>query len=154
MQRETARISKKKSDSSRRNRMKPTPQENILFLERLLAYELRAASRFRRFASLVMVTSAKQNVNLENLLSDCIRSSDEFVEFGEVSAILMGETDNMGAIVAVNRYKTTYGADLDLRYSVVSYPIDGKDANELLWTARSRLDQARNLHSGVVVSGN
>ena len=120
-------------------------------LERLLGYELKSSSRYRRFASLVMVSPSAGNMNLGDLLKDTIRDSDEFLEFFGMGAILMGETDSVGAMVAVNRYKMFYNGDFDLRYAVVSYPFDGKDAKDLLGTARQRMNQAKAMYPGAVV---
>ena len=104
----------------------------------LLDYELAAASRFRRFASLAMFTPVK-NVNLAALFSDCIRDCDELFELDDSTVILMGETDKSGANAVIGRIMNQYQHEMKLECVVVSYPNDGKEAMSLLTKAYNEL---------------
>ena len=132
------------------------------WLERLLDYELRAAARYRRFVSLVLMfsvntdkvsTSEIRNVNMKNLLANELRCSDEFIALNGTNAIAMSETETGGALIAIRRYQTACG-DLDLRFAVASFPDDGPTSENLLATATWRLDVAKKGdHSSVVDTG-
>lgn len=121
-------------------------------LEWLLDYEIRAAARYRRFATLVMIGSGNGPVNIRELLIDSVRDSDEYFELDSSSAVLMGETDGADALVAVHRYKARCDDDVDLRFSVASYPGDGRGVGELVSAAQRRLNQARGRHRGAIVT--
>lgn len=118
-------------------------------LERLLDYELRCAKRYRRFVSIVVVTSANGCAKLakiaETLDDDVVRDCDQFFELENGSAILMTETDSAGAIAALERCQTAADRDHDLRSAVVSFPFDGHTAAELLAVAHRRLARAKNM---------
>lgn len=121
------------------------------FLKRLLDYEIRSAKRYRRFATLVMVSSPRGQPGIPSVLSGNVRHSDELIELDTEAAIIMGETDNTSAMVAVNRFKVACGENVDLRIAMASYPADGPGAAELLSTLRRRLKVAKSLDEGAVV---
>jgi len=122
-------------------------------LEWLLDYEIRCASRYRRFTTVVMVASVRDSCNMRDRLGECRRASDAFFQTNGTAAILMGETDVLGALTAVNRYKDLCKEDSDLRFAVASYPTDVRAAPEMLATVQRRLRAAKALKEpGAVVS--
>jgi hypothetical protein len=124
-------------------------------LEWLLDYELRSAVRYRRFVSVILVAYGDGNGrrNPRGLIGDnLLRASDEFFELNGDCAIVMGETDRIGALAAIERLKRLCNGESDLRFAVISFPLDGHIARELLSTAHRRLDKARALGSGAVVA--
>lgn len=125
---------------------------DFTILRQLLQYELYGAQRHRRFVSMVMITTEEGISGLRNFLSSHIRDSDVIADFDSSIAVLMGETDINSAMVAVNRYKSFFDSQLDLRFSVVTYPSDGGKAENLIKMAYRRLSQARQGDSGTVVT--
>lgn len=121
------------------------------FLKRLLDYEIRSAKRYRRFATLVMVSSPVGRAAIPRVLRGNVRHSDELIELDSDAAIIMGETDNTSAMVAVKRFKVACGENVDLRIAMASYPADGPGAAELLSTLRRRLKVAKSMDEGAVV---
>ena len=124
-------------------------------LEELLDYEIRCSSRYRRFVSIVMVANGNgANVDLKHLLGEHVRSSDSYFEFKNASAILMGETDINGSLQAVDRYKSNYSSEIDLRFAVASYPNDGQSTLEILDTLLRRSDESKlGKHGEVIAQG-
>lgn len=120
----------------------PGDKRGIEELEMFLDYELRAANRYRRFATLVLVGALVGGIDLREEMKDSIRSSDEFFELSSTAAILMGETDTAGALAAVERFRTSCKKGPEMRFSVASFPADARGMAELLWTAHRRLDTA------------
>jgi hypothetical protein len=122
-------------------------------LDLLLSYELRSASRYRRFASLVMITGAgREAVNIKELLTDKIRGCDEFLEIDNCAAVLMSETDRNGALKAIARYKTKCASQVDLRFAVATFPFDGLVPMSIMSNVNKRLNAAKGLDRGAVVS--
>ena len=130
------------------------------WLEKLLDYEMRAAARYRRFVSLVLMFSVNTDKvstsevrNMKDLLANELRSSDEFIALNGTNAIAMSETETGGALTAIRRYQTACG-DLDLRFAVASFPGDARTSENLLATATWRLDIAKKAsHNSVVDTG-
>ncbi|MBX3180656.1 MAG: hypothetical protein KF886_25195 [Candidatus Hydrogenedentes bacterium] len=125
---------------------------DFTILRQLLQYELYGAQRHRRFVSMVMITTEEGISGLRNFLSSHIRDSDVIADFDSSIAVLMGETDINSAMVAVNRYKSFFDSQLDLRFSVVTYPSDGGKAENLIKMAYRRLSQARQGDTGAVIT--
>jgi hypothetical protein len=125
--------------------------EFTMFYE-LLQYELHAAERYRRFVSLVMITSGNNGAGLTNLLGEHVRKSDVIADFDSSVAVLMGETDKNDALTAVRRYGNLFDSQLDLRFSVVTYPADGSNPYGLVQTAYRRLSKARDAEKGAVIA--
>jgi len=122
-------------------------------LERLLNYELRSSVRYRRFLSMVMVACTSSLGTRERLASnELLHDSDELFEIEGGYSIVMGETDKAGALTAVERLKSHWKEEGDLRFAVVSFPVDGHIAAELLTSAHRRLNKAKGLHPGAVVA--
>lgn len=117
----------------------------------LLDYELSSASRHRRTVSLIMVCVVGAGLTAR-MIKRLIRKSDELFMLGTEAAILMGETELLGALKAVERYKEAYLGELDVRFAVISYPADGEGLQHLLHVVQRRLDMARNAPSGAVIS--
>ena len=125
--------------------------EFTMFYE-LLQYELHAAERYRRFVSLVMITTGSDGAGLTNLLSEHVRKSDVIADFDSSVAVLMGETDKNDALTAIRRYGNIFDSQLDLRFSVVTYPADGSNPYGLVQTAYRRLSKARDAEKGAVIA--
>lgn len=126
-------------------------QKGLEHLEMLLEYELRGAIRYRRFASLIFVGAGTEDT-VRSVLLDHVRSSDEIFDLSPNMAILMAETDSVGAMTAINRFKSFCRSGCDLRFSVASFPADARGTAELLWTAQRRLEEAKEREPGAVVS--
>jgi hypothetical protein len=92
--------------------------------------------------------------SIKQILMKTKRSSDRCIEMdqGEEYAILMSETDLMGALAAVNRYKSVFSEKIDVRFSIALFPMDGITSNDLLEAAGRRLNAAGMLKWGAVVS--
>lgn len=125
---------------------------NFQFLRWLIEYELRAAERYRRFVALLLVTSNSGCFFLKDILMKTKRESDKLFELDNECAILMSETDQTGAMVAVSRYKSLFSEDVDLRFSIVSFPVDGVNCTDLLGTVYRRLNAAKMLGCGATVA--
>ena len=121
-------------------------------LEELLRYELQGAERHRRFLSLVMVVSDKSLSVLKSFLGTHIRTSDVWADGDDSLAVLMGETNAGDALLAIDRYKSFFDTEIDLRFSVVTYPVDGGQTEGLFEAARRRLEDARSGEEGAVVA--
>lgn len=121
-------------------------------LEELLRYELQGAERHRRFLSLVMVVSDKSLSVLRSFLGTHIRTSDVWADGDDSLAVLMGETDVGDALLAIDRYKSFFDSQIDLRFSVVTYPLDGGKPEGLFEAARRRLKDAKSGCEGAVVT--
>ena len=119
-------------------------EEKVGFLRKFLRYELKAAERYRRFVSLVMVTSPNQNGKAPRVLSDTLRNSDIMADFDGDAIILMSETNSAGALSAIERYKSKNADAADLRFSLVTYPSDGGGAEGLIAAGCRRLQKAVN----------
>lgn len=127
-------------------------QEKIGFLSKFLGYELQSAERYRRFVSVVMVSSKDGNGNgkVQKMLLDTLRNSDVMADFDGAAIILMSETNSAGAISAIERYKSK-NTDHDLRFSVVTYPADGGGPEGIIAAAFRRLQKALGGQPGSVV---
>jgi hypothetical protein len=125
---------------------------NLFLLSWLIDHELRSAERYRRFVALMMVTSPDRSPCLRNILMRTKRDSDKFFEFGNDCAILMSETDMMGALAAANRYKSICDGEFDLRFAIASFPFDGVNCMDLLGASYRRLNEAKSQTCGAVVS--
>lgn len=123
-----------------------------IHLHRLTDYEIRCSERYRRFFSLVFMTSGNGALEFKKILGDLLRTSDEFIELEGFASILMSETDKEAALEAVNRFEEMQHGSVDVRYSVASFPEDGKSSLELLLRASDRLDKARDRDEGAIVS--
>lgn len=126
-------------------------EHNFQLLRWLVDYELRAAERYRRFVTLILVTTNTGCFFLKDILMKTKRESDKLFELDNELAILMSETDLNGALVAVERYKSLFSEDVDLRFSVVSFPLDGVNCADLLGKVYRRLNAAKMLECGAVV---
>jgi len=101
---------------------------------------------------MVMVTTEEGISGLRSFLGSHIRDSDVIADFDSSIAVLMGETDVNSAMIAVDRYKSFFESQLDLRFSVVTYPSDGGKAENLIKMAYRRLSKAKQGETGTVVT--
>ena len=118
----------------------------------VLDYQLRVATRYLRVVSVVMAASSDREVRIEEALRGSSRGSDAFFELGDGAVIVMAETGLAQAFSAVERYKKHYDGEIDVRYAAGAFPNDGNSAAKLLSTLRCRLERARALGPGAVVS--
>jgi len=130
--------------------MTKTGNENDL--KWLLDYELQQSARHRRFVSMVLLSANGNSKKLEKMMKDVARDTDPLFFLPHAIAVLMGETDTRGAVKALERYREVISPAIDVRYSVASFPEDGKGPAELTRTARTRLDKANKLERGSVVA--
>ena len=113
--------------------------ENGNSLEWLLDYELKQSVRHRRFVSIVMLSANGNSKNLNRILKDIGRNTDPVFLLTDSIAVLMGETDTVGALKAVERYREMIEGAMDVQYSVASFPNDGRSPDDLIHTAQHRL---------------
>lgn len=125
---------------------------SILHFDRVMNYAVRVADRYGRNLSLVCMASGNGAVAYRKFLEGRTRESDEIQVFRDSAAILMGETDRAGALKAVDRLRGTGGRDVDIRFSVASFPEDGDAAVAIFTKASRRLEYARSGGPGTVVS--
>ena len=126
-------------------------QERIGFLSKFLRYELKSAERYRRFVSLIIVTSTGRTGKVKKLLAEQLRNSDVMAELDGASVILMSETNTAGALAAIERYKARNSDNHDMRFALVTYPSDGGGADGLLAAGFRRLQKASASQAGSVV---
>lgn len=119
-------------------------------LQDVFNYELACAERYRRFVSLVMVTAGSPDGGARHVLADKIRSSDLLAEKNSHLVILMSETDGNGAQIAINRYKTQASTQ-PLCFSLVTFPHDTGNADDLMEAGERRLRQASEQGPGAIV---
>jgi len=86
------------------------------------------------------------------LLKSSIRASDQIFTLSGHTAILMAHTANNEARQAVERYRRMCNGQVDVRYSIASYPDDGGTVADILKTAEQRLAQAKRGEFGTIVS--
>ena len=118
----------------------------------LLDYELNCAARHRSAAALLMVSSGKGQVNLKEFLTRSIRKSDAFFSVNGGAALLMGKTKLDGALEAVDRYRQLCEGKTDLRFGLACYPNDGRTPADIVDVATRRVEMAKSLDFGALVS--
>ncbi|MBC8458808.1 MAG: hypothetical protein H8D67_12515 [Deltaproteobacteria bacterium] len=121
-------------------------------LKWMLDYEISQSTRYRRFLSLVMLSSDWDSEKFHRILEGMLRSSDVFFTINGSFAVLMGETDMAEALNAVERYQRVISGAMDVQYSVATFPDDAKSTSELIDIAYRRLKTAHELDSGAVVT--
>jgi hypothetical protein len=121
-------------------------------LLQILSYELNAAKRHGRFASLVMLNAPDTFPTLHAVLADCIRTSDIMASFDHSLAVLLGETDKEGANIAIRRWTSLFQQRIGLHAAIASFPADGDHPDHLFMTARARLERAKHDLAGAVIS--
>ncbi|MBN2106714.1 MAG: hypothetical protein JW832_04750 [Deltaproteobacteria bacterium] len=124
---------------------------NVINLEMLLEYELAASSRYRRYVSVVLFKGVGNGTShLKDMLSDNIRSCDASFSYGNYLAVLMGETDDQGTAIALERYKRNLsGRNFDICFASVTYPKDGITVDDLSRILLGRIEDptcAQSLH--------
>ena len=127
-------------------------QMNDHGMNELLAYELLAAERYRRYVTLVLAASRAESQLAASLLGETARECDAIIESEGALSILMSDTDEDGARRAVERFLAVGGASQDLCFSLVTYPNDGIEAGGLIERARERLEHALGATNGRVVA--
>ncbi|GEM_PF-1826251 len=120
-------------------------------LEMILDYELRSALRYRRFASLVLISHSPDR-ELMQVLDGNLRACDQVFEINSNVAVLMAETDKAGALIAIGRIREVSKGLLDVRFAIASFPEDARGTAELLWAAHRRLDKAQDQEVGTAVT--
>ena len=117
-------------------------QKTVGFLREILGYEMESAERYRRFISLVMVGSVSGGRKIETLLASKMRNCDVMANLDGSVLILMSETNRQGAETAIERYKQQDFDDYDLRFSLVTFPEDGRGVDNFFSSATRRLQKA------------
>ncbi len=121
--------------------------------EWLLAYEINGALRYRRYLSLIGISAKEQSPSVDRLLWDTARDSDVLFENDDATIVLMGETSQLGAMSAIDRYKNAMDGCADMRYAVAAFPNDGCNPSDLMQAIQRRLDAAKaKPDPGIVVS--
>ena len=108
-------------------------------LEMFLEYELEASNRYQRYVSVVLFKGMGYGASyLKDYVADNMRSSDASFAYGDYLAVLMGETDDNGSAMAIERYKKNLnGRDCNINFAAVTYPKDGTtvdDLHRVLWS--------------------
>jgi hypothetical protein len=121
-------------------------------LEMFLEYELEASSRYRRYVSVVLFKGVGNgSSHIKDMLSENIRSCDASFAYGNYLAVLMGETDDQGTTMAIERYrKHLNGRDFNIYFAAVTYPKDGITVDDLHRVLLGRIEDptySRNLKS-------
>lgn len=121
----------------------------------MAAYEIRCSERYRRFFSVIFMTSdhgGNGSVKLKEFLSESLRESDVCTEFEGHTGIIMCETDKDSALEAVKRLgRLQYGL-VDVRSSIASFPEDGTTYRNILQKASNRLHEAKRRERGAIVT--
>jgi len=118
----------------------------------LLDYELSCAARHRNAVALLIVSSGNGRVDVKNFLSGSIRKSDAFFSVDGAGALLMGKTKFDGALEAVDRYRELCNGETDLRFGLACYPRDGRTPSDIVDVATRRVQAAKTLDFGALVS--
>ena len=121
-------------------------------LEWLLKYEQRLAERYRYFLSLVMMTSISDNARIIKILENTMRSCDQIFAINGDYFILLPHTSKQEARATVNRYKSMYNGELDIRYSITTFPGDINSLSDPIEVGRQRLKSAKQGGPDEVVS--
>ena len=121
-------------------------------LEWLLSYEQRLAERYRYFLSLVMMSPDNEKAEVMKILESTIRSCDEVFTINGDYIVLMPHTSKQEARVAVNRYKSMYNGELDIRYSITSFPGDINSLSNPTEVGKQRLETAKRGKRDEVIS--
>lgn len=120
-------------------------------LEDLCQYEVNRSNRYGRCVSVVMVESGNGPVNVQVVIGRALRTSDAVFPTENGLALVMAETASPGLRMAVERFKSLYNGEIDLRYGAATYPGDAQDAEALASKARTRLVTAKSSTSGALV---
>lgn len=136
---------------SRNQREGPLKQEMQVFYP-LLEYELNASERYRRFVSLVMVSSKTDLPTVKAVTNDTVRKTDVLAHFDSAVVILMGETQKADALRAVDRIRKLFPEETNLQFSVSTYPDDEVKPEALIRLAYDRLNKARQSAETAVVA--
>ena len=116
----------------------------------VLDYELSCAERYRRFVSLVMIRGASAESPVLRILSDRIRTSDLLADKDSHLVVLMSETDQSGATIAIERFRE-FCAEHPLWFSSVTFPQDTGNASDLVEAGERRLEVACQNEPGAIV---
>lgn len=121
----------------------------------MAAYEIRCSERYRRFFSLVFMTSDNErngSVKFKEFLGESLRESDFCAELDGHTGIIMCETDKDAALEATKRLGRLQHNLVDVRSSIASFPEDGTTYRDILQKASNRLHEARHREKGAIVS--
>ena len=127
-------------------------QKSFGFLRDILGYELESAERYRRFVSLVMVSLVGDGREIETFLAHKMRDCDVMANLDGSVLILMSETNRQGAETAIERYKKDDLNGYDPRFSLVTFPKDGRGVDTLFSVATRRLQKALGRDPGTVIA--
>ena len=94
----------------------------------------------------------EEKISMTRLLKNTVRASDQLFTLGGQTAVLMSHTAKDDARRAVERYQSRCNGEVDVRYSIASYPDDGGAVADILKTAEQRLAEAKRAGFGAIVS--
>jgi hypothetical protein len=128
-----------------RARLLTEPEARNINLDVFLDYELQASSRYRRYVSVVLLKGAGNGSSyLKDIISDCIRTCDAAFAYGNYIAVLMGETDDKGSRLAIERYKKNLSTrGHQAHFASVTYPGDGTTADDLSRLLWQRIEESK-----------
>jgi len=128
-------------------------QADFIVLRQVLQYELHSAERYRRFVSLVMISTDSESYGrVRKVLCAHVRNSDLIAGTDGSIVVLMGETDKAGALCALDRYLRLFHNNVELYCSIVTYPSDGGMPDRLIPLAYRRLKAAKSTGPRSVVA--
>lgn len=131
------------SDSVRLNSME--------WLMSLLDFEVRVASRYRSYISMVLMRSQVAATELCKYMAPYVRESDEFFDCQGDVGVLMCETSHEGVVSAVRRFQTQCLQGAPLSAAVVTYPADAQRPSDLMEVLNRRFLIARALGQEAIV---
>lgn len=144
-------VGKQLAHSRASKRLRSTVHNGVQSLQYTLDYELRNAERSRRFVAIVRLGTSAEGITLADCLAGTVRASDEHVWSGDGATVVMSETTEREALVAVGRYAAAMKGKADLWFGIAAFPRDGHEARQLLSVAEDRFEKARQKTSGGVV---
>lgn len=121
-------------------------------LEWVLSHELRLATRYRYFVTVMLVSTSQRRVDIRRLLEDILRQCDEIFDWQGTAAVVMAHTAEEEGLKVVRRCQNRCNGEIDLRYGLVSYPADGATAPVILGRAHECLLEAKRGTHGTVVN--
>ena len=108
----------------------------------MLDHEIALAERYRRFVTVLMIQPSCKRKDFQERLKGHVRRGDLVFGVGDSAlAVLMSETDQNGARVALSRYVRECAAGVTIAYGIGSYPEDGTGAMQLLTAASRNLNE-------------
>lgn len=125
--------------------------QKTIQLEWLLKYEQRLAERYRYFLSLIMMSPISEKAKALKILKSTMRSCDEIFAVNGDYVVLLPHTSKQEARTAIDRYKSMYNGEIDIRYSITTFPGDISTLSDPTVIGNQRLKIAKKGKPGEVV---